>query len=156
MKKILFVCKGNIYRSQLAAHLAREKFSDIQVDSAGLCGTSMYGATKHSHISKYECEFEKAQAALSQCRITLWQSKNKPLTSQLANKADLIIVFDQKLKSDVIKLFPKSANKIFLLNELAGETEEILDPMRQSLEQYFKSTEQIVTYLEKLKQTRKI
>ena len=60
MKRVLFLCTGNFYRSRLAEilfnHLANERGLDWQAESSGL-HVQAYGIINSGPISKYTREF---------------------------------------------------------------------------------------------------
>lgn len=148
-KTLLFVCTGNMYRSQLAAQIAKQLFPQFKITSAGIAGTRLSKAPKHRHIKEYPEEWPKAEAALNKFDIKIWGDKSKPLTEEMARKADLIIVFDSKTKSLVEELVPNAKDKVMLGSELIGEKINYLDPYGMRLEQYIKTTEQIGNCLQR-------
>jgi protein-tyrosine-phosphatase len=80
-----------------------------------------------------------------------------PLTKELINDADLILVMSPKHKDAVIELVPEAKSKTFLLCEYAfGLNEEVEDPIGQPLEIFEKVAaiinENLVKVTEKIKE----
>ena len=72
---ILFVCRGNASRSQMAEAIAKH-LSDLEFESAG--------------IKPAERISSKVKAVLKEIGIE-WNGKPKPLTEEMIERADLIV-----------------------------------------------------------------
>lgn len=107
MKKILFVCLGNICRSPMAEaimnHLAKENKLDIKVSSAG---TSGYHNGEKAH--------NKTIAQLKKHHITTDYLISKQLKPTDYHTFDFIIAMDQNNLQDIYHIFglKKEDNKI--------------------------------------------
>ncbi len=89
MKKILFVCLGNICRSPIAQGIAQnyvdENGLDIKIDS---CGTGDF------HIGENPCEH--SQTVASENGIDISKHKARQITKEDLQSFDLIVGLDDK------------------------------------------------------------
>lgn len=157
-KKVLFVCRGNIYRSPVAKiFLERmiEKIGlkgEIVCDSAGTQGSTGLPEPKFSNFIFYKNEFKAAKPTLEKFNLDLSKHISKPITVDLISKADIILAMDNKVINDrqegLLANFPDSAGKILLLSELTGNKTEIQDPDGVTIgEKYATITEEIHKYI---------
>ena len=94
MKKILFVCLGNICRSPLAEGIARkhaeEKGLDLHIDSAG---------TSDWHEGKSPCEHSIKVAKDHNVDIT--QQRSRPITKKDTVYFDCVVAMDEQNRKDL-------------------------------------------------------
>jgi len=122
---ILFVCLGNICRSQMAETMFKQliQHDDLQkqinVQSAG---TSSYEEGNSPHPG--------AIAELAKHHLSMDGQISRPITQSDFEWADLIIGMDNQNILDLTKIAPKNAvSKIHLcLNILNNSNQEIADP----------------------------
>lgn len=112
MKKILFVCLGNICRSPMAEYI----FNDIAAKNgirahAGSAGTSGWHNGEYMH-----CGTAEILDGMDIDSHTFTSRKIKP--ADLA-AYDYIIVMDDSNLADVEKLFGRQPEKIFKITDLA-------------------------------------
>lgn len=129
IKKVLFLCSGNVCRSIAAEFYAKwlkstsykDKLQDVNFDSAGI---RHYFEKPHEGTVRY----------LNSKGISTDGIIPKDITEELINKQDLILAFEEKYHIRKLKRkFKHIENldkKVYLLLEYAGETEnlEIEDP----------------------------
>ncbi len=124
-KKILFVCTGNTCRSAMAAammaDIGEKNEMDILVDSAGV------------FASIGECAADNAIAAMKKRDIDLSLHRTKPLTVELMEMADIVLVMTAAHKMLIENMAP---DKVFTITEYAGLDGEIPDPYGGDLEEY--------------------
>jgi protein-tyrosine-phosphatase len=139
IKKVLFYCAGNTCRSPFAEAFAnwlknskfKEELKDIEFDSAGIYH---YYETAQLGTVNY----------LKSKSIDIGDFKTKRIDSQLLEKQDLILGFEQKHHINKLKRKFKNIKgldkKLFLLLEFAGEKEnlEIMDPFYLDQDEYNK------------------
>ena len=124
-KTILFVCTGNTCRSAMAAammaDIGEKNDMDILVDSAGVFATIG------------ECAADNAIAAMKKRDIDLSLHRTKPLTVELMEMADVVLVMTEAHKMLINNM---AEGKVFTITEYAGAEGEISDPYGGDLEEY--------------------
>jgi protein-tyrosine-phosphatase/predicted ATP-grasp superfamily ATP-dependent carboligase len=104
---MLFVCKGNICRSPLAAAYMRARMKQEGrygvIDSAGLETTEGKGADP------------SAKLVAQRHGLSLDSHKTKKISEVLVDQADLILVMEPAQQAKLIKSYPGTKGKVFLL-----------------------------------------
>jgi protein-tyrosine phosphatase len=150
VKKIVFICKGNICRSVFAEYLMRSKTNDesLSIESCGLdpdigaespmearAAAKMYGLDMDDHLSK----------GLENCDIS---------------NADLILPMELWQYSKVAEIFPQKNGNIRLLREFTPFPENLLcnisDPFGQNLSVSFKCFQQIKRAVDNIELPKKM
>jgi protein-tyrosine-phosphatase len=132
IRNILFVCAGNICRSpmaewQLKALLWENPITDMQVGSAGLIALPGNSAS-----------FNAVRVARENS-VSLEEHKARPITTELIDNADLVLVMESHQGHELINDHPQASEKILLLRHFAryGSRERgISDPYGRNLEAY--------------------
>ena len=119
MKKILFVCLGNICRSPLAEGIARnitkEKSLLYTIDSAG---------TSRFHVGEPPCKDSIHIAKIH--NIDISKLRARQVTCDDIDNFDYVIAMDAKNKNDLEKMGFKH---IYLLGDFAGyKGKDVPDP----------------------------
>ncbi len=152
MKTILFVCTGNICRSPMAEGLLRHMTRDrggYEALSAGV--GAMEGQPPSAH----------AVQAMAELGIDISQQRSRQLSADLVDRADYIFGMTQGHVDTVMLLYPRAAEKTFLLREfddtLDNFEKDIPDPIGEGLEAYRECRDKIeqgiVAILRHLEQT---
>ena len=138
MKTVLFVCTGNVCRSPMAEGLFRHAVQgagDYRVLSAGL--GAMDGQPPSAHAVK----------ALAELGIDISHQRSRMLTPELVQQADYIFGMTHSHIDTVMMLFPRAAEKTFLLREfdetLDSFEKDISDPIGGSYDVYLNCRDQI-------------
>jgi len=94
VKKILFVCLGNICRSPLAEGIAgmhaQKKKMDIQFDSAG---------TSNWHEGEAPCEHSVKVAKAH--NVDIIQQRSRPITKKDIEDFDCVVAMDEQNRKDL-------------------------------------------------------
>lgn len=123
--RILVVCVGNICRSPTGERLLRRHLPGHAVESAGLA--ALVGQAADSTA----CAVAKENA------LDLSGHHARPLTAELCQQFDLILVMEQVHISGVCKLFPAARSKTMLFGQwLDSGQRNIADPYRQSTDMF--------------------
>ena len=123
MKKIMFVCHGNICRSPMAEFvmkdlLAKAGITDVSVESAALrtdeIGNDIHYGTR-GILVKYGIPFTHRAA---------WQ-----LTAAKVSEYDMVVGMDAYNMADLKRLvYPEDMGKVFKMLELTGSSRDVADP----------------------------
>jgi protein-tyrosine phosphatase len=119
MKRILFVCLGNICRSPLAegiaTHIIDQKNLAIIADSAG---------TSNWHEGEAPCSNSVKAAQLH--RIDISSQKSRPVIPEDRERFDYVIALDKQNQSD---LEIQGFQNVYLLGDFGGyEGADVPDP----------------------------
>src|SRR5260370_27450468 len=126
-KTILFVCTGNVCRSPMAEGLFGRMIAerpDLRVLSAG--------------VSTYPGQPPSAHAVevLDELGVDISQHRSRPLSEKVVEEADWIVAMTRSHLDSIIYLFPRAAEKVYLLREFEpGATSlDVADPIGIGLE----------------------
>jgi protein-tyrosine-phosphatase len=133
-KNVLFVCAVNRLRSVVGEYYLREVISqrrdglvaEIEVSSAGVGLSPEDIQLLASHGKQWDrpdfglAPYPYAIESMKRRHIDISGSRSKELTKVMADRADLIIAFQDSQKSQICFLYPTSEGKAFTLQELVG------------------------------------
>src|SRR3989344_6054306 len=106
--KIIFVCNGNMHRSQIAERIFRRElekrgYNSIEVDSYGLHGFIL-PPPRGKCLKDYPTEY----------------MLSKPLTEEVLKRANLIVTMHPDVNKLLLEKCPQFKNKTFLITNLCA------------------------------------
>jgi protein-tyrosine phosphatase len=124
-RSVLFVCRGNIIRSPMAAALLKQRLADLGANTMAVASVGL-------HARPGQGADPRALAVARQFGISLDDHRAQPLTIELVLHSDVIFVMDALIEAELIGRYPQARDKAFLLNSCARESSphpiEIADP----------------------------
>ncbi len=145
MRKIMFICTGNICRSAMTEKMLQKRITEegledkIQAFSAGLYAYS-------GDVPTYEAI--KVMRELYGIDITKHQAQN--VRDFPMEEMDVILCMTHAHKATLVALFPKLKDRIHLIKEYVGLTGEVIDPYGGTLTIYTNCAKELKEYIELL------
>ena len=149
MRQILFVCTGNICRSPMAEgylrHLLQDgKLGEIIVQSAGIGALSGQPPSQH------------AVEAMAEKQISIQAQRSKMIDADLVASSDAIYGMTQGHVNAVIEMFPRAAEKTFLVRAHVEDMDryqmQISDPIGGNLHVYRACRDEIIQGIDAMHQ----
>jgi len=136
VKKVLFVCTGNVCRSPMAEGLLKHEAGEwpVIVESAGLAASM--GAAPSQH----------AQTAMAEIGIDISAQHSQSVTTELVRSCDAIFVMTYAHLDMMLLTFPAVADRVFLIREFCHQSQsdvEVGDPYGGSVEEYRRVRDEI-------------
>ena len=124
MRKILFVCHGNICRSPMAEFVLKDL-----AQKAGIAEQFEIASAATSTEEIGNPVYPPARQKLAEHGISCYEKTARQLTSCDGEKYDLLIGMDEANRRNILRMIaPKNACKVHLLMEFAGQNKEVADP----------------------------
>jgi protein-tyrosine-phosphatase len=86
---------------------------------------------------------EGAATVLASRDISLGEHLSRPMTDKLLQQADIVLVMEEAHRRSLFYLNPGHLRKVFLLTEMAGGNDNIVDPYGGPLEGYIRTADQL-------------
>ena len=131
IKRVLFVCTGNLCRSPMAQVL----FQDIVSNDTALSAAGIEADSAGTDPA-FDNATAEAVEAMRGYGLDLSAHRSKPVSDRLAEWADLILVMEPWQQMHVTSMFPEAKGKTHLLTEYAGGRGIVADPYGSGTEVY--------------------
>ena len=139
VRSVVFICHGNIMRSPMAETMFRAAAPHIRVESAGTF--AIPGRNADARAARVATEFG----------YSLEHHHAQPLSPEMIDAADLLVVMDYVNYIVLTDRFPQAARKTLLLGSLEpGAALQIDDPYEGTLDDVRKAYKRIQTCLNRL------
>jgi len=121
---VLFVCKYNVGRSQIAEAFFNKMSKNHQATSAG---THVEG-----DLDEHKEGFRKVITAMKELDYDLSKIKRKQLTEQMFNEADKVVVITEK---ENLPAYARNSSKVVLwkIEDGKGQSYEFICKMRDDI-----------------------
>jgi protein-tyrosine-phosphatase len=142
LKTILFVCTANICRSPMAAAIMRDRIakagleSEVQVLSAGVWAEAGIRASSNATV------------VLRGRGIDLAPHRSQPLTPALLREANIILVMEEAHRRSIFYMTPEVLAKVYLLSEMTGGHEDVVDPYGGTFEEYTGTADELTALID--------
>lgn len=93
--KVLFICRGNVGRSQMAEGILKKLRPDIDVSSAGT-KVEKDGVSKHGQVLKDVPLAENVLDALNEIGVDMKEAVRTQLSPEMLDNKDIIVVMAEK------------------------------------------------------------
>jgi protein-tyrosine-phosphatase/predicted ATP-grasp superfamily ATP-dependent carboligase len=124
-RSVLFVCHGNICRSPFAARVAEARYGDAkQIRSAGLLSLE----ERPSPLV--------ARTVAREHGVDLEPHRSAAVTAEMLAEADVVLVFDDANRRELLRRFPKARPRVWLVGELGVGAPAIADPLNRGSTAY--------------------
>jgi protein-tyrosine phosphatase len=131
IKRILFVCTGNICRSPMAKAMFEDMVRNDPVLSSARIEVSSAGMTP-----TYNTASSEAVEVMREYGLSLAGHQSRAIDSSLVAWADLILTMESWQKALVVASFPAASSKTFTLAEYVGEDGDVPDPYGGGIDDY--------------------
>lgn len=139
VRSVVFICHGNIMRSPMAEAMFRAAAPHIRVESAGTFATP--GRNADARAARVAAEFG----------YSLERHQARPLSREMVDSADLLVVMDYVNYIVLTDRFPQAASRTLLLGSLEhGAAVQIDDPYEGTLDDVRVACKRIQTCLQRL------
>jgi protein-tyrosine-phosphatase len=135
MYSVLFVCTANVCRSPMAMALleSKVKSQDNQwlIKSAGVWAMPGYPVAENTRL------------LMSELGVDLSEYVSQPITPKLMAEFNLILTMESGQKEALKAAFPQYSAKVFLLSEMVGENDDVVDPIGRPMVDFKETAREI-------------
>ncbi len=142
MKTLLFVCSGNLHRSVMAAALMgalmEQSGHAANIGSAGTLGLTGRASPPEVH------------EVLGELGLEAREHLSRPLSGTLIERADAVIVMEDRHGDVVLRMAPTAEPRIIYLGDYLEVEGDVPDPIGQKTTVFRQSRDQILRALQAL------
>ncbi len=141
MHSVLFVCTANMCRSPMAEVLFEEiiqkegEAEDWWIDSAGVSAFDGEQATNNTQIVATERGRD------------LSSHRSKLTTRPVVEPFSLVLVMEERHRGMLRDAYPELSERVFLLEEMIGGTEDVPDPIGTDIVNYRAMADEVSSIL---------
>ncbi len=141
MHSVLFVCTANMCRSPMAEVLFGEiirnegEAEDWWVDSAGVSAFDGEQATNNTRL------------VAGERGLDLKSHRSKLTSRAVVEPFSLVLVMEERHRMMLRDAFPDLADRVYLLKEMVGETDDVHDPIGTDIVNYRAMADEVSTAL---------
>lgn len=114
MKKVMFVCTGNICRSAMAEFLLKKKLDDLKLNNILVCSAGTYACEGETPT------YEALNVMKNIYGIDMSTHIATPIRNSKIEEMDLVLCMTNSHKNTLTMMFPHISDRIFLLKEYVG------------------------------------
>ena len=138
MKKIMFVCTGNICRSAMADFLLKNKLEKLGLQGKCIVLSAGTYAYDGDHST-----YDAIKVMENEYGIDMSSHRATAIRNSKIEEVDLVLCMTNSHKYTLDMLYPAMVNKIFLLKDYIGNKGEIADPYGLGYEIYKECAKEI-------------
>jgi protein-tyrosine phosphatase len=117
-----------------------------RLDAAGL-GNQVIVRSAGTYAESGKPAWAPMRELMAARGVDLQRHRSQPVSSDMVQSADLIIVMEERQRQSIFYLEPRVLHKVFLLSEMAGDADPLWDVMGQPLEEVCEACDQAEAWL---------
>lgn len=145
LRKIMFICTGNICRSAMAEKMLKKKISDKNIDNKFIVTSAGVYAYPDDRST-----YEAIKVMQDEYEIDLSGHRATAIRDSRIEEMDLILCMTNSHKRSLLSIYPNLENKVFTIKDYIGLSGDVEDPYGGSLKTYSDCAREIDGYLELL------
>lgn len=154
MKKIMFVCTGNVCRSAMAEGLLKKMLQDNNINNIYVCSSGL-----HAYNGQYATD-EAIKVMKEEYNVDILNHTSENVRNSKIEEMDLILCATHAQMTTIEYEYPNIDHKVFTMKEYVNGPEttdkDIEDPWGYPMDVYRKCAKQIneviVKLIEKIKE----